>query len=595
MSKQYDRFTSIKFTRFKAFRAFKLNLKHLNVLTGPNNSGKSTVLAAFRILAAALRKANSRNPEAVMGPSGQTLGYDVDLRKISIAEENIFFNYDDSEAASIEFKLESGHSLTLYFAERNSCVLIPDASGYIIRNTLAFKKNFDCKIGFVPILGPVEHDETLYEKETASNALYNYRAARNFRNIWHHFPEKFAEFCVLLKQTWPGMDMELPEVNYIDGKNRLHMYCKENRIDREIFWSGFGFQVWCQMLTHIIQNQNVSIFLIDEPDIYLHAELQRHLLNILKDLGPDIVIATHSTEMITEAELNDIVIINKNFDSGRRVKQTSRLGSIFSILGSSLNPTLTQIAKTRRVVFVEGKDFKIIGAIARKCNLKNVGSKRGFAVIEIEGFNIERMKNLKNGMEEVLGSKINCFAILDRDYRSNDECLHIEGYCKEFCDAVYIHRRKEIENYVLIPEAIERAIARRLRERSLRDGKDKILDIDVAEILNDYSNSKKSYVAGQLSEFRINFERKSRHSVHASVVASAAYEELEKNWGTLDQKINIIPGKDAIGHLNGILAPDSISITPAMIVEAMRSNEVAGDLELMLNELEIFSTIKATV
>jgi hypothetical protein len=31
---------------------------------------------------------------------------------------------------------------------------------------------------------------------------------------------------------------------------------------------------------------------------------------------------------------------------------------VFSSLGSQLNPTLTQLAKTRRVVFVEGHDFR---------------------------------------------------------------------------------------------------------------------------------------------------------------------------------------------------------------------------------------------
>ena len=35
---------------------------------------------------------------------------------------------------------------------------------------------------------------TFFEKEAARLALFNYRAARNFRNIWYHFPEKFDDF-----------------------------------------------------------------------------------------------------------------------------------------------------------------------------------------------------------------------------------------------------------------------------------------------------------------------------------------------------------------------------------------------------------------
>ncbi|WP_352523403.1 MULTISPECIES: AAA family ATPase [unclassified Mesorhizobium] len=69
------------------------------------------------------------------------------------------------------------------------------------------------------------------------------------------------------------MDIEKPIVDYSHKNARLYMFCPESRIPREIFWAGFGFQVWCQMLTHLIQSSNNSLFLIDEPDIYLHSEL----------------------------------------------------------------------------------------------------------------------------------------------------------------------------------------------------------------------------------------------------------------------------------------------------------------------------------
>src|SRR5690606_18674587 len=142
-------------------------------------------------------------------------------------------------------------------------------------------------------------------------ALFHYRAARNFRSIWYHYPQKFEKFRQMLVETWPNMDISRPELDYSHGQPRLYMYCSEERITRELFWSGFGFQVWCQMLTHLIQSEDVSVFLIDEPDIYLHSELQRQLLNLLKNLGPDILLATHSTEIITEAEADDIVLIDK--------------------------------------------------------------------------------------------------------------------------------------------------------------------------------------------------------------------------------------------------------------------------------------------
>ena len=79
---ELHRFVRIDFRRFKTFDTFTLHLRHFNVLVGPNNAGKSTVLAAFRILAAAMRKANTRSPETIQGPQGYTLGYVVDLEGV---------------------------------------------------------------------------------------------------------------------------------------------------------------------------------------------------------------------------------------------------------------------------------------------------------------------------------------------------------------------------------------------------------------------------------------------------------------------------------------------------------------------------------
>lgn len=282
---EIHQFARVDFRHFKAFDSFAFHLRHFNILVGPNNAGKSTILAAFRILAAAMRRANTRSPEIVRGPQGDTFGHVVDLTNISVAEENIFYNYDDSEAASVTFRLSNKNELMLYFPERGTCYLIIETQGKTVRSPSAFRSQFNCPIGFVPILGPVEPHEPLYEMEAARLALFNYRAARNFRNIWYHYPEKFTEFRSLLIQTWPGMDIESPKIDSSHQKPRLYMFCPEDRIPREIFWAGFGFQVWCQMLTHLIQSSDKALFLIDEPDIYLHSDLQRQLLSILRNLG----------------------------------------------------------------------------------------------------------------------------------------------------------------------------------------------------------------------------------------------------------------------------------------------------------------------
>ncbi len=82
-------FVRVDFTHFKTFDSFTLNLRHFNILVGPNNAGKSTILAAFRILAAAMRRASTRKPEIVRGPLGLAPGHKIDLSAISIAEGDL--------------------------------------------------------------------------------------------------------------------------------------------------------------------------------------------------------------------------------------------------------------------------------------------------------------------------------------------------------------------------------------------------------------------------------------------------------------------------------------------------------------------------
>jgi AAA15 family ATPase/GTPase len=253
--------TSIKFINYKSFSQFSLTLNQFNILVGPNNAGKSTVIGSLKILSEGLRKARARKPELILCPKGnEVFGYQIDLNLVPIAIENVFHNYDDETPAIIRFRLSDGAYLQIFFPRKNECYMNYESEKQIVRSPTDFKKLVDLEIGYVPILGPVDHDENLYQQEAARLALLSHTASRNFRNIWHHYPEDFPEFRNLILQTWPGMDISLPEINRSSAKTTLDMFCPEERIPREIFWAGFGFQVWCQMLTYIVKNKNASLF-----------------------------------------------------------------------------------------------------------------------------------------------------------------------------------------------------------------------------------------------------------------------------------------------------------------------------------------------
>lgn len=340
-----------------------------------------------------------------------------------------------------------------------------ESSIYTIKNSNDFKKFITLEIGFVPVLGPVDHKERLFQEAAARSALLSYNASRNFRNIWYHYGEDFDIFKDLIKRTWPGMDIEPPEVNTSPDGVYLDVFCPENRIPREIFWAGFGFQVWCQMLTYIVKNKNASLFLIDEPDIYLHSDLQRQLLGILKNLGHDIIIATHSTEIISEAEINDIILINKNNSNAVRINDPIELKQIYLELGSNLNPILTQIAKTRKVLFLEGNDYTLISKFARLLKFDQVANRAGFSVVSIDNLTEDKINIYIDSLKKTINSNIICSVIYSSANRSEFEINNIIINSKDdfyFLDFITIPEKqlnRSIEFKLdVVPDEIERIV-----------------------------------------------------------------------------------------------------------------------------------------
>jgi len=221
------RITSIRFRNYKAFRDYSISLNPFNVLVGPNNAGKSTVLGAFRILSEGIRRARAKSSDLIEGPKGlQVRAYPIRLEGLPISTENVFYNYDESIPATVEFRLSNGKGLNLFFPERGQCYMIP-TSEQIIRSPSDFRKHFNVEIAFVPVLGPVDHNEQLFQKEAARLALLSHGASRNFRNIWYHFPNGFAEFRKKIQETWPGMDIQPPEI--VTGSERISLYVLSRR------------------------------------------------------------------------------------------------------------------------------------------------------------------------------------------------------------------------------------------------------------------------------------------------------------------------------------------------------------------------------
>ena len=219
-----------------------------------------------------------------------------------------------------------------------------------------------------------------------------------------------------------------------------------------------------------------------------------------------------------------------------------------------------------------------------------MGNRIAFAVVPVEGFSPDRIRSLKRGIESTLGVKISAAAILDRDYRSDTECRSIESACRKFCDLVVIHECKEVENFLLVPSAIDRAAARRAADREQRTGKVLGFVGQAEELLNTFALNKRSYIVSQYLAKRREFSRRSANSEHETVVSERALEEFDSKWKQDKRRLEMLPGKEALSVLNQeFQSKYGVSVTSASIIKAMRQEEISAEARNLIEKLSDFS------
>ena len=141
-----------------------------------------------------------------------------------------------------------------------------------------------------------------------------------------------------------------------------------NYTERDIMAEGSGFLQWLSVYTFAL-SPNVDVLLLDEPDAHLHCSLQNELLDQLKGIAAkkqkQVIVATHSTEVIKSFDYRDIIHAEKGHyhylsDEGLKAYVMSGLGTEYFLL-------LDAIQRHKKILFVENKwDAEILKLFCNK-------------------------------------------------------------------------------------------------------------------------------------------------------------------------------------------------------------------------------------
>jgi hypothetical protein len=145
---------------------------------------------------------------------------------------------------------------------------------------------------------------------------------------------------------------------------KLKKYPSYNK--RDLMVEGSGFLQWLSVFA-LATDPEIDVLLLDEPDAHLHPSLQEQLIDGLRQLSADrrkqVLIATHSAEILRHAEPTDIFQVRKG--GGGYLKEEKQKVGLLAGLGTDYAPRVDKAKRTKRILFVEGRsDLAVLKVLA---------------------------------------------------------------------------------------------------------------------------------------------------------------------------------------------------------------------------------------
>lgn len=467
--------TKLTLRNFKGIKEQSYLLTNFDLLVGSNNCGKSTVLQAMAIWQYCIeefrraKRTGDRGIQIVLPnftalpvPEFNLLWNERTDREYPkekgkkkqvyiLIEINIEWKDSEGKTFSFEVNLRYHSPLAIYaipkggweeFNKRESAGLLP---------TMAF----------VPPFSGLEPEEQWVDEGPLRKQVGKAQPGSILRNlllrVWENNKEDWREIQRLVKKWF---SVELREPKYEHGIDTL-IACeyKQSKKSYDIISGGSGFHQTLTLLAFLYGYHPMTI-LLDEPDAHLHVNLQREILDYFKrksaERGTQFLIATHAEELVKGVDANQIV----SLISGKP-KRAEQKNAIMAAMADVLNAELTQLQTLPLILYVEGEsDERILRAWAPICNAGDFIYKICFKPMgggDKQGMKEEAARHF-GGIKQAIPDAKRLML-----FDPNSSSLNPNADNPVLCE----WKRKNIENYLLVPDAWIRAT---LRKKNIPDG-----------------------------------------------------------------------------------------------------------------------------
>lgn len=477
--------SNLRLQNFRGFDDHLVPLRESTIIVGANNAGKSTVVEALRLVAVATDRLLRANSNLVKTPDWlentlSPVGLSPSVRGLTSdgLESTLFHQYRDPPA-QITATFESGAEVVVYIGPASQIHAVAR-----FRNGSALTSIREAsRLGLHPIsaqpqVTPLLRDEPIRTDGTIRRGEGTYLASQHFRNqLWRVKRQKlYREFREIAEESWPGLQIKELEGHEDRPEDPLQLRVRDRGFVGEVSLMGHGLQMWLQIVWFLARAPRSATVVLDEPDVYMHPDLQRRLLTLVRSRFSQLLIATHSLEIIADVDPRAILAVDRRLPESEFVASLPGLQEVMDRLGAVQNIQLTRLMSAESFLLVEGADVKLLRV------LQGVAGLTGTPIDLVPHVEIGGRGGWRSGVADRLptknadGDKIRSFAILDADYFPPEE--HQERYdeARQWGVQLRIWSRKEIENFLLVPAAISRLINHRA------DGSDCTPDLVTEEI-----------------------------------------------------------------------------------------------------------------
>lgn len=568
---------------YRGFNNHTIPLRPTTIIVGRNNAGKSTIVEALRLVALVSSRYPAlpfTSPPAWLELPMSARGVSPSLKNMEINLRTVHYHYAEPPAV-VTATFKSGEQIKVYVGSEAIYAMLYNADGRMI-TTKAEARNLKLPpVEILPQVAPLVREERILNPEYIKGSMSSSLSPLHFRNQLHVLYTMFGEFKQAVETTWAGL-----RVRSLDGRakwpsdNVLSLFIQDGDFTAEASWMGHGLQMWLQTMWFLVRAKSGHSVILDEPDVYMHADLQRKLIRYLRGRFPQVMIATHSIEIMAEVDPEDILIIDRSKDSSGFAVSLPAVQRVVEGVGSVHNLHLTRLWNSRRFLMVEGDD---LGYLRRFQDAIHPNSEVPFDAIPSMQINGWGGWNYAVGssmfLENAGGEGIIVYCIFDSDYHTAEELRHRYNDAAKRGVQLHVWERKEIENYLLVASAIQRVIA-----SGLSGGRSAPSTEEVASLITSVAEQLKDETFDSLaSELQ-----KQNRGWDTGSVNKRAREILNERWTKPAGPVSLVSGKRALSLLSEICKQQfGVSFGAQRIARELRADELPPEVHEVVEAIEM--------